>query len=360
MSSNAQADDYQLDYPFNINWAPEPGEPFEVYPGIYWLHMPIPLSLDRINLWLLKDSRSGEDRWTIVDTGIYCDDCKTTWKKVFTTFCTPESVERIIITHFHPDHLGLAEWLSDKCDCPVLISQGEYAMYAKIRNRDQDSLKEVVESFVRSCGGNSKQSDALFYMSSPMKNKTLPAERCTFIDENFRITIGEISWRIILGNGHSPEHMCFYAEEAGLLISGDQAIPRISSNVSLFHDSVSDNPLLDWLNSCGRLRDNVAEGVLILPSHQEPFIGLQKRMQKLIDGHQKQLSMLEDNLHHEDYRGKSALECTKILFPRKLEKFDTVMAVGETLANLRYLERQGRIKVEADDAGVSRFYPNHH
>lgn len=356
MTADIKPETYKLEYPFKMKWAPEAGEPFEVYPGVFWLNMPLPFSLGRINLWMLRDDTSGSEKWTIVDTGMYGDKGKSTWLQVFDNFCSSNSVERIFITHYHPDHLGLAEWLSSHCECPVLISRGEYDMYSTIRGRDPQTLSEAIDAFVTMSGSGKEQRDLLQQMGSPMQNKTLPAERCRFIDASFKITIGEIDWSIIPGNGHSPEHLCLYAEKAKLFISGDQAIPRISSNVSLFHDSVSDNPLLDWINSCERLRDEVAKDVLVLPSHQEPFVGLDKRMQKLIDGHHKQLKLLEDKLSEKENAGASAAECTKILFPRKLESFDTIMATGETLANLRYLERENKVRVDTNPNGFAQFY----
>ncbi len=359
MSSRETTSAYQLDYPFEMNWAPEPGEPFEVHPNIFWLNMPLPFTLGRINLWLLRDATGGTETWTIVDTGMYGDIGKATWNQVFENFLKPEQVERIIVTHFHPDHLGLAEWLSAKCDAPVLISRGEFAMYDDIRGRDAETLKPIVENFVDSIGGNAEQKDACLMMGTPMQNKSLPKERCIFIDQSFKIRIGEIDWEVVAGNGHSPEHMCLYAKAEKIFISGDQAIPRISSNVSLFYDSVSENPMKDWLESCERLRDEVSEDVLVLPAHQEPFIGLSKRMQKLIDGHSRQLELVDQGIHSDEYAGKNAVECSKILFPRKLEKFDSLMAVGETLANLRFLERNDRIIARVDEHGVIRFYPKH-
>jgi len=268
-----------LHYPLELSWAPPAGEPFEVYPGVFWLNMPIPIQLKRINLWLLRDG----DAWTIVDTGMYDEGCKAVWQKVFDNFCPIESVNRIIVTHYHPDHLGLAEWLSSQADCPVLISADEYGAYQSIRRRKPESLKQAVTDFGLLIGADEEFQAMYIKAGTPSSNAILKPERCQLIDESFELTIGDIHWKAVKGNGHSPEHICLFSEGANLLISGDQALPRISSNISIHIDNKDQDPLHDWITSCEKLRDTLPADVLVLPAHQEPFFGLHLRMQQLID-----------------------------------------------------------------------------
>lgn len=357
MSNSAPPKKEPLDYPFKINWSPPPGEPFEVYPGVFWLHMPLPFSLERINLWLLKDKDAdGNECWTLVDTGMYDEKCKAVWEKVFETFCPPTSIKQIIVTHSHPDHLGLAEWLRAKADCKVYISEGEYKLYRNIRARKGDMIKPNLEQYITLMGGDQDQLELYLQMVLPSTNNTLDSDNCEFIDHNFSITVGDIHWKVVPGNGHSPEHCCLYAEQEKLFISGDQALPRISSNVSLHMEETSDNPLNDWLVSCARLRDEVDESVLVLPAHQEPFYGLPKRMQQLIDGHNHQLDTLEGAIADAGKpQGCSVFESCAFLFQRELNAIDRLLAMGETHANLRYLQKAGRAESSQDQAGTLRF-----
>ena len=133
----------KLEYPFTIKWAPEPGEPFEVAQGLNWLRVPLPISLDHINLWLLKDG----DSWVIVDTGLDHKICRAVWEQVFNRFIAPKDVSKIIVTHFHPDHIGLAAWLQSQCGCPILITEGEFNHYRHIVERDQELYDDQVRIF---------------------------------------------------------------------------------------------------------------------------------------------------------------------------------------------------------------------
>ncbi len=342
----------ELEYPLGKGWAPPLGEPFEVHPGVFWLGMPIPIPLKRINLWLLKDG----DGWTLVDTGMHQDVCKDTWQKVFARFCSPESIKRIIITHFHPDHLGLAEWLRSQANCPVLISHGEYNAYHNIRTRQPEEFARSVDGFTQLIGADDELKAIYTDAGTPMQNAMLKPEHCDLIDESFKITIGDIRWQAVAGNGHSPEHICLYAPEQNLLISGDQALPRISSNISLYIENANQDPLADWLQSCEHLCDQLPEDVLVLPAHQEPFIGLHTRMRQLIDEHLSELDRLQKSINASGSEPKTGVEISHILFPRELEPYVRMMAVGETLAHLRYLANRKRINALTDAEGTLRFY----
>ena len=190
-----------------MRWSPEPGVPFEVVDGVYWLRVPLPIALDHINLWILRDG----DGWTLVDSGYDAQVCKDVWEKVFDGFLTPESVNKIIITHFHPDHIGLASWLALRCDCPILISEGEYRHYESIINRDPIEFKHEASAFVSEMGYTPDMVEKFVMF---MENDDKPAESrvqesmCEFIKEGDIIDIDGRGWQVISGNGHSPEHSC--------------------------------------------------------------------------------------------------------------------------------------------------------
>ncbi|MGK0375414.1 MAG: glyoxylase-like metal-dependent hydrolase (beta-lactamase superfamily II) [Arenicella sp.] len=339
-----------LEYPFEMRWSPEPGTPFEVVDGVYWLRVPLPIALDHINLWILRDG----DGWTLVDSGYDAQVCKDVWEKVFYGFLTPESVNKIIITHFHPDHIGLASWLALRCDCPILISEGEYRHYESIINRDPIEFKQEASAFVHEMGYSA---DMVEKFVGFMENDDKPVESrvqlsmCKFIQEGDLIDVDGRDWRVISGNGHSPEHACLYCEELNTMISGDQSIARISSNVSVYPSNRDKDPLGDWLQSCQKLRDSLPADTLMLPAHQEPFRGNIERMQQLIDDHHAQLNRLRLAVD----APISPVEARAVLFDRELNVIETLLATGETLAHLNYLMHRKEISLEYDSQGVARY-----
>ena len=338
----------ELKYPFNRGWHPQADQPFEVADGVFWLHMPMPMSLDHINLWLLKDG----DGWVIVDSGLDAQSCRAVWDQLFETFLTPESVNYIFLTHFHPDHIGLAAWLGHKCDCKIKISAGEFNHYHAIISRDQVLSKPELDGFIKELGFEEKQA-ADYKKFSTIDPKSpqdrVQKENCEFVKEGDQLVIGDHKWQIVMGNGHSPEHACLYCPELKTLISGDQALPRISSNISVYLINRDENPLLNWLDSCAKLKAEIPADTLILPSHQEPFYGIGLRMQQLIDDHVAQLNKLR----------LSAIEpistntARQILFDRELSSFETMMATSEALAHINYLLHNGELqKSVAEDQSL--------
>jgi glyoxylase-like metal-dependent hydrolase (beta-lactamase superfamily II) len=342
-----------LKYPFKKDWHPDAGEPFEVADGVFWLHVPMPISLDHINLWLLRDG----DGWVIVDSGLDCQGCKDVWQTVFDGFLAEAVVTKIIITHFHPDHIGLAAWLAHRFSCPIWISEGEFRHYHQIINRDQQSHASKLSKFVEEVGFADDHAE-LYHRYFSVDPKPLESRvqehMCVFIKERDQLQIGDHCWNIVMGNGHSPEHACLYCEDLKVMISGDQALPRISSNVSIYINNRHADPLGNWLDSCAKLRDDIPCDTLILPSHQEPFYGLDLRMQQLIDDHHAQLNKLRLGL----LKPATANQARKLLFNRKLSDADILMATGETLSHINYLlHREELQKTEAVDQAITYHRP---
>ncbi|NND83084.1 MAG: MBL fold metallo-hydrolase, partial [Gammaproteobacteria bacterium] len=271
----------ELDYPFKLGWHPQPGQPFEVADGVFWVRVPMPIALDHINLWLLRDG----DGWVIVDSGFDAPMCKEVWETVFREFCSPEDVHRIIVTHFHPDHIGLASWLAAKCDCRVWMTRGEFEHYRQMLERDSEQHIEEALELVTEMGFDQYYKDLYvgFFGDDDKPPETrVQREVVEHFTEQDTFSIDGHQWRVVMGNGHSPEHACLLCEDKNVLISGDQALPRISSNVSVYVSNKNQDPLADWLASCDKLKREVAPDTLVLPSHQEPFVGIVARMEQLI------------------------------------------------------------------------------
>ena len=331
---------------------PAVGEWIEVAPGVFWLRMPLPFQLDHINLWLLRDG----DGWTIVDTGFPADAVRAAWTAILESLDGP--VKRLVVTHFHPDHLGLAAWLMEQTGAPLWMTSGEFLTAHVVWNEiGGHGARYMVEQFRQH--GLDAERLARFAQRGSGYRKAVPA----LPEFNHRLKAGDAvavdgqKWQIIIGHGHAPEHMALYCAELGVLISGDMLLPRISTNVSVFA-ATPDADALGWfLDSLGELAAGMPEGTLVLPSHGLPFTGVAARVQALCAHHEERLQVLEEACEDAP---KSAAELLETLFQRPLDTHQTMFAMGEAIAHLNHLQQAGRLSRTTDADGVIRFMRHQH
>ncbi len=334
-----------LDYPWDTRVAPKFGEPIEVARGVYWVRFPLMIELDHINIWLLED----RDGWTVVDTCFNTVDARTIWEELFSGFMDGKPVVRVICTHMHPDHVGLAGWLTRRFDCNLWMSREEFMMCRTLVADTGRSTPEVALRFYRAAGYNEDQlaDYARKFGGFGRYVSALPDSFRRLVDRE-TITIGEHYWQVIMGAGHSPEHACLYCPGLKLLISGDQVLPKITPNVSVFPTEPYGDPLAEWLKSSARIRDILPDDVLVLPSHGFPFYGLHVRLTQLIVGHNRDLSKLARFLDEP----KRAVDCFPPLFSRPVGTSSLGLATGEAIAHLHCLLGQRRISSEPDKHGI--------
>ena len=238
-----------------INYAfddkPGMGETMPVAPGIHWLRMPLPFALNHINLWLLEDG----DGWIIVDTGLGGDDSKAVWENVFTDTMQGRSVNHIVVTHMHPDHVGCAGWLTDRFDVDLWMTRAEYLLCrVLVADTGRDAPEEGVE-FYTAAGFPPEAIERYTKIFGFFGRMVEPLpESFKRLTANFRAPIGDCEWQVIVGRGHSPEHACLFNERLNVLISGDQVLPTISSNVSVYPTEPEANPLQGWLESLAEIK----------------------------------------------------------------------------------------------------------
>lgn len=350
--------EHQLAYPF-ADTLPAPGHALEVAPGVHWLRMPLPFALDHINLWLLRDEIDGQAGWTIVDCGITDDTIKAHWEHVFDTLLDGLPVLRVIVTHCHPDHLGLAHWLCEGGDkkrwnVRLWISLGEY-MNARVMGSGDGSNAggpRAAQHFARH-GLTDEASLAKLRERRGYYTNLVPAIPPQYrrLREADTIAIGGRKWRIITGFGHSPEHCALYSEADDLLISGDMVLPRISTNVSVFDIEPEGNPLAYYLESLGRY-ESMPDATLALPSHGKPFRGVRTRIAQLRAHHDARLAEVLDACGQAP---RSAADIVPIMFKRALDLHQITFAMGEALAHLHLLWHEGRLKRTVGNDGVIRF-----
>ncbi|MGI9331338.1 MAG: MBL fold metallo-hydrolase [Gammaproteobacteria bacterium] len=330
-----------------LDTRPDDGDTFEVAPGVQWLRMPLPFVLNHINLWVLDDG----DGWCLVDTGINASSTRAVWKKLLAGPLADRPVTRVIVTHLHPDHVGLAGWLTARTGARLHMTRGEY-LSARVLAADVAPPPSEALDFYRSAGFDSGQLDnyAERFGRFGRLISPLPVSYARLADQD-KLEIGGRHWQVIIGRGHSPEHACLYCEELNVLIAGDQALPTISSNVSVWPTEPHANPLGDWLHSCRELPTRMPTDVLVLPAHGRPFHGLRPRLNQIITEHEAGLDAIR-RLCSEPRR---AVDLFGALFRGAINSGNEVMAAGEAIAHLAYLEANGELRAEADESGA-RWY----
>jgi glyoxylase-like metal-dependent hydrolase (beta-lactamase superfamily II) len=332
-----------FDYPFAN--APAPGELVDIDDGVRWLRMPLPFVLQHINLWLLEDAGGH----AIVDTGVSSDETQELWDRIIDAPPVDGRLSRVIVTHMHPDHVGMAGWLCDQYDLDLSMTRAEYLMCRVLAADTGRAAPDEGIAFYRAAGfdddaiGRYRQRFGGF-------GKAVSALPDSFhrLREGDRLDIGALQWRIITTSGHCPEHASLYCESKNLLIAGDQLLPTISSNVSVWPTEPEADPLADWLAACRRLRQELPEDVLVLPSHGKPFRNAHERLDALIDEHEQGLDKLVELCESP----KRVVDTFPALFRARISDGNLIMATGEARAHLNYLVQRDQVVVERDPSGV--------
>ncbi|SDM21700.1 Glyoxylase, beta-lactamase superfamily II [Oryzisolibacter propanilivorax] len=343
--------DTALRYPFQ---PPEPRSSIEVAPGVRWIRLPLPFKLDHINVWAIDDG----DGWVLVDTGLNSPQTVAEWQALLASGPLARPLHGVVATHMHPDHVGLAGWFARRAGVPLWMSRVEYLT---CRVLHADTSREAPPEAVR------------FYHQAGWPAAALETYRSRFggfgrfihalPDSYRRLAGGQVlrwgahDWRVIATAGHSPEHASLYCADLGVLIAGDQVLPRISSNVSVYPTEPDANPLQDWFDALEAMAREVPDSALVLPAHNEPFYGLHARLAQLRDSQTRALQRLQERLAEAPLRVVDSFEA---LFGRAIGPEDSSqfgLATGEALACLYYLQVQGQVRRRVDQAGVAWYAP---
>ena len=342
----------ELTYPLAPQ-RPAAGQVLDVADGVRWLRMALPFALDHINLWLLRDHFDGRDGWTVVDTCIDHPDARAAWEGVFQHHLDGLPIVRVVITHMHPDHIGLAHWLCERWQVPMWISLGDYLNARMGSGAVRGFGGDAARAFFTRHGISDPEHIQAVGLHGPRYGDMVPKVPANYrrLLDGQTLVIGSRTWRCIAGYGHAPEHMALYDEQGGVLISGDMVLPRISTNVSVYETEPEGDPLSLFLSSLDRYLALPAN-TLVLPSHGEPFIGLHTRVAQLKQHHAERLAELIQACRNQP---KTALDILPVLFKRKLDAHQLAFAMGEAIAHLNHLWHQQRLTRSVDAQHVHRF-----
>ena len=338
-------DNSQVIYPFADY--PKAGSTIEVAPGVHWLSTPLPFRLRAINLYLLED----EGGWTIIDCGYGREEVREQWEQVWRNTLAGAPITRLIVTHFHPDHAGNSAWICERWNVRPWMTQAEW-LTANLA---------ILEQGFDDIGHRGR-----FYASNGLEENQLEVFRNGVVrysagvrlPESFhrlsdgeQLRIGGRTWKVIVGRGHSPEHASLFCDEIKVLISGDQLLPEITTNVSVWPSEPQADSLRWFLRSLDRFADSLPGETLVLPSHRRPFRGAHTRIEQIKGHHRERLQRIADLAADGPVTAGGLLAH---LFAPGLDGHQIGFAMGEALAHLNYLVSEGTLRLE-NKAGIAQF-----
>lgn len=363
----ANPNEARLHYPFEER-LPEPGEALEVAPGVLWARLPLPFALNHINVWLLRDHLEVQGQrvegWCVVDCGVDRPEVRSQWQQIWRDHLDGLPILRVLATHMHPDHVGLANWIcqtwsTQEHGCDLWMSATDYHL-ATLGTLDGTGFGgQAGADFAASHG--MRDPELLEGMRSRQNGfkelvPSMPAHFHRLMD-GMTLRIGDHFWECIAGHGHSPEHMALYQADSATLISGDMVLPRISTNVSVYSGEPEGNPLQQFLDSLSAF-ERLPAHTLVLPSHGKPFgaaqhdpelHGLHERIRQLREHHEERLA---DILAFCSTQDCHATDILPVLFQRPLNAHETSFALGEAVAHLHALWFEQKLRRHRLASGV--------
>jgi glyoxylase-like metal-dependent hydrolase (beta-lactamase superfamily II) len=324
--------------------APAFGAHVQIARNVLWSRIPLPIDLNHINIWLIEIA----DGYLLVDTGMSASMCKDAWEQLEKTL-DDRRPRALFVTHVHPDHIGLAAWLQERHALPVWMSARSHELAETVYGSRAPTSAEI-ESVLRAHGVAESTFLPAMYKPERFARMTTGLPRVDrYIEDTQSLESNAGHWRAIRTDGHADGHLCLWNESARILISGDQVLPTISSNISIMFQRPDADPLGDYLDSLERLRA-LPEDTLVLPSHGLPFYGLQHRIDDLRAHHEAQISKLRTAC----VTPLTACEALPVLFRRELAGMHFLLALGEAVAHLEYLAHRGTLERQVS-AGVVRY-----
>lgn len=324
-----------LRYPWDT--PPAQGEAIKVAPGVLWMRLPLPMKLDHVNVYALDDG----DSWTVIDTGFASKTSRRIWGDLMAGPMAGKPVKRVIVTHHHPDHVGLAGWFQDEFGAELITTRTAWLFARMLTLDNQTAPPTETLAFWRSAG-----MDAEIYAKrvdeKPFNYADIVAPMplgFTRIKQGDVIEMGGRTWDIHMGNGHAPEHATFWSRDGHLVLSGDQILSSISPNIGVYATEPLADPLEGWLEACERFTPMASAQQMVLGGHKLPFTGLPVRLRQLIDNHHGALRRLLDFLE----TPQPASACFPTLFKRKIGESEYGLALVEAVAHVNHLYHQGLV-----------------
>lgn len=329
---------------FPFETPPEHGKAVEIAEGILWLRLPLPMALDHVNIYALADA----DGWTLIDTGMNSRKTRAIWEAALAGPLAGKPVVRVVLTHHHPDHVGLVGWFQDRG--AELITTRTAWLYARMLTLDaQDRPSPRSMQFYTRAGMPAarlakRATERPFNFADVVAPMPLGFTR---LDEGQSLTLAGRRWQVRLGQGHAPDHITLWSDD-GLVIAGDQILPGISPNIGVYPTEPDADPLSDWITATDSFKPHASPHHLVLPGHKLPFTGLPFRLAQMTENHHAALERLMDHLQSP----RRAVDCFPALFKRAIDESTYGLALVEAIAHLNCLLRRGLVSRDLAEDGA--------
>lgn len=334
----------KIRFPFRD--APAEGAVTEVAAGVLWARLPLPMALDHVNIYALDDGET----WTIVDTGMASRRTRAIWQRLIEGPLSGRPIGRVIVTHHHPDHVGLAGWMVSEFGATLLSTRTAW-LFARMLQLDvQDRPVPETIAFWKAAGMEPE------ILRARMNERPFNYADCTAplplgfrkIGDGTALTAGGHDWTVRLGNGHAPDHATLWSDDGSLVIGGDQLLPAISPNLGVYATEPEGNPVADWIASCDQLAAFASDDQLVLPGHKLPYTGLPTRLRQLSDNHHGALARLLTHLESP----APAARCFAPLFGREIRPAEYGLALVEAMAHCLHLWHKGLVARDVKEDGT--------
>ncbi|MDP5305906.1 MBL fold metallo-hydrolase [Paracoccus spongiarum] len=326
---------------------PAEGTALALAEGVLWMRLPLPMALDHVNVYALREG----DGWTLVDTGFDTARARSIWQTLRAGPLQGLPIRRVIGTHHHPDHIGLAGWFIETDGAELAMSRTAWLTARMLQLDHQPRPTPQALHFWRQAGMPAdmlaRRAAERPYNSADVVHPLPPG--FTRIREGDETRFGGRRWRVAMGDGHAPRHLTFWSRDDDLVIGGDQLLPSISPNLGVYPTEPEADPVGEWLESCARMAALAEPRHLVLPGHKLPFTGLPLRLRQLIDNHHGALARIEAALAETP---RSAVGCFDILFKRRIAAMEFGLALVEAVAHINHLRRKGRIRAVGESDGA--------
>jgi glyoxylase-like metal-dependent hydrolase (beta-lactamase superfamily II) len=325
---------------------PAKGTAREIADGILWIRLSMPLGLDHVNVYALREPNG----WTVIDTGLDTKLNRREWAAIIKDDLRGDPILRVVVTHHRPDHVGLAGWFMAQ-GAELLMTRTAWLTARMLTLDEEPTPSPEAVSFWRAAG----MDEAL--LSKRLDNR--PFNFCdtvyplplgfTRLEEGAMHRLGGRDWVVHLGQGHAPDHATLWCQDVPLVLAGDQLLPSISPNLGVYPTEPMADPVAEWLESCARFETMAREDHLVLPGHKLPYHGLPARLAQLSDNHHGALARLREHLRAEP---RTAVDCFAPLFKRQIDEATYGLAMVEAVAHLNHLYHLGEVAREMDARGA--------